>query len=143
MGILQKNSKQARQRKENQTETKEEKSNNSIPITASLKKSRQKTARTSKALRCTEKTGEKDNSEKEEITEKTTKEWRTNNIRMKAIQHRNEGYVTESAPHKYKVLTIYSVNVTKSIENCGFDHIYWRNSQGKTSFFVEWQDQQH
>ena len=33
---------------------------------------------------------------------------------MKAIQHRNEGYVTESAPHKYKVLTIYSVNVTKS-----------------------------
>ena len=55
MGILQKNSKQARQRKENQTETKEEKSNNSIPITASLKKSRQKTARTSKALRYTEK----------------------------------------------------------------------------------------
>ena len=43
---------------------------------------------------------------------------------MKAIQHWNEGYVTESALHKYKVLTIYSVNVTKSIENCGFDHIY-------------------
>ena len=25
-------------------------------------------------------------------------------------------------------LRIYSVNVTKSVVSCGFDHIYWRNS---------------
>ena len=30
-----------------------------------------------------------------------------------------------------------SVNVTKSAENCGFGHIYWRNPKWKTSFFVQ------
>ena len=35
-------------------------------------------------------------------------------------------------------LRISSVNVTKSAVSCGFDHIYWRNSQWKTSFFVQW-----
>ena len=34
-------------------------------------------------------------------------------------------------------LRISSVNVTKSAWNCGFGHIYWRNSQWKTSFFVQ------
>ena len=31
---------------------------------------------------------------------------------------------------------ISSANVTKSAGNCGFGHIYWRNPQWKTSFFV-------
>ena len=31
-------------------------------------------------------------------------------------------------------LRISSVNITKSAGNCGFGHIYWRNSQWKTSF---------
>ena len=30
---------------------------------------------------------------------------------------------------------ISSVNVTKFAGNCGFGHIYWRNSEWKTSFF--------
>ena len=34
-------------------------------------------------------------------------------------------------------LWISSVNVTKSAGNYGFDHIYWRNSWWKTSFFVQ------
>ena len=33
-------------------------------------------------------------------------------------------------------LKISSVNVSKSAIYCGFDHIYWRNPQWKTSFFV-------
>ena len=28
--------------------------------------------------------------------------------------------------------------MTKPAGNCGFGHIYWRNSQWKTSFFVQW-----
>ena len=36
-------------------------------------------------------------------------------------------------------LRIYSVNVTKSAENCGFDHIYWRNPEWKRHFFVQCQ----
>ena len=32
-------------------------------------------------------------------------------------------------------LRIFSVNVTKSAENCRFGHIYWRNPLWKTSFF--------
>ena len=32
-------------------------------------------------------------------------------------------------------LKISSVNVTKSAENCGFGHIYWRNLERKTSRF--------
>ena len=31
-------------------------------------------------------------------------------------------------------LRISSVNVTKSAENCGFGHMYWRNHQWKTWF---------
>ena len=34
-------------------------------------------------------------------------------------------------------LMISSVNVTKSLGNCGFGHIYWRNPWWKTSFFVQ------
>ena len=34
-------------------------------------------------------------------------------------------------------LRISSVNVTKSSRNHGFGHIYWRNPQWKTSFFVQ------
>ena len=34
-------------------------------------------------------------------------------------------------------LRISSVNVTESAGNWGFDHIYWRNSEWKTSFFVQ------
>ena len=34
-------------------------------------------------------------------------------------------------------LSISSVNVTKSAVSCGFSHIYWRNPQWKTSFFVQ------
>ena len=34
-------------------------------------------------------------------------------------------------------LRISSVNVTKSSDFCGFGHIYWRNPQWKTSFFVQ------
>ena len=34
-------------------------------------------------------------------------------------------------------LRISSVNVTKSTGNCGFGHIYWRNPQSKTLFFVQ------
>ena len=32
-------------------------------------------------------------------------------------------------------LRISSINVTKSAGNCEFSHIYWRNSERKTSFF--------
>ena len=35
-------------------------------------------------------------------------------------------------------LRISSVNVTKYAVSCGFGHIYWRNHQWKTSFFVQW-----
>ena len=35
-------------------------------------------------------------------------------------------------------LRISSVNVAKSAVSCGFGHIYWRNPQWKTSFFVQW-----
>ena len=35
-------------------------------------------------------------------------------------------------------LRISSVNVTKSAASCGFGHIYWRNPQCKSSFFVQW-----
>ena len=35
-------------------------------------------------------------------------------------------------------MKIYSVNVTKSAVSCGFDHIYWRNPQWKSSFFLQW-----
>ena len=35
------------------------------------------------------------------------------------------------------LLRISSVNVTKSAGNCGFGHIYWRNPQWKTSFFMQ------
>ena len=38
------------------------------------------------------------------------------------------------------LLRISSVNVTKSAGKCGFGHIYWKNSQWKTSFFVQWSD---
>ena len=34
-------------------------------------------------------------------------------------------------------LNISSVNVTKSVGNCGFGHIYYRNPEWKTSFSVE------
>ena len=34
-------------------------------------------------------------------------------------------------------LRIYSVNVTKSTDSCGFGHIYWRNPYWKTSFLVQ------
>ena len=34
-------------------------------------------------------------------------------------------------------LRISSVNVTKSAVSCGFGHIYWKNPQWKTSFFVQ------
>ena len=34
-------------------------------------------------------------------------------------------------------LRIFSVNVTKSEENCGFGHIYWRNPWWSFSFFVQ------
>ena len=34
-------------------------------------------------------------------------------------------------------LRISLVNVTKSVGNCWFGHIYWRNPQWKTSFFVQ------
>ena len=48
--------------------------------------------------------------------------------------------------HKYLILRkkwsfllrISSVNVTKFF--CEFGHIYWRNSNWKTSFFVQWFD---
>ena len=35
-------------------------------------------------------------------------------------------------------LRISSVNVTKSAVSCGFGHIYWKNPELKTSFFVQW-----
>ena len=35
-------------------------------------------------------------------------------------------------------MRISLVNVTKSLVSCGFGHIYWRNPQWKTSFFVQW-----
>ena len=34
---------------------------------------------------------------------------------------------------------ISSVNVTKSAVSCVFAHIYWRNSEWETSFFVQWE----
>ena len=34
-------------------------------------------------------------------------------------------------------LRISSVNVTKSVGNCGFGHIYWRNPWWETSFFAQ------
>ena len=40
-------------------------------------------------------------------------------------------------------LRISSVNVTKSAGNCGFGHIYWRNLNRKTSFFVQWKKRRH
>ena len=47
----------------------------------------------------------------------------------------------EDSLHKewtFLLLRISSVNMTKSAVNCGFGHIYWRNPQWKTSFFVHW-----
>ena len=43
------------------------------------------------------------------------------------------------SPHKKWsfLLKISSVNVTKYAVLCGFDHIYWRKSSWKTSFFVQ------
>ena len=43
------------------------------------------------------------------------------------------------SPHKKWsfLLKISSVNVTKYAVSCGFDHIYWRKSSWKTSFFVQ------
>ena len=35
-------------------------------------------------------------------------------------------------------MRISSVNVTKSAVSCGVGHVYWRNPQWKTSFFVQW-----
>ena len=34
-------------------------------------------------------------------------------------------------------LRISSVNVIKSVGNCEFGHIYWKNPKWKTSFFVQ------
>ena len=34
-------------------------------------------------------------------------------------------------------LRISSVNVTKSVGNCQFGHIYWKNPKWKNSFFVQ------
>ena len=36
------------------------------------------------------------------------------------------------------LLRISSVKMTKSAENLGFGHIYWRNPSWKVSFFVQW-----
>ena len=36
------------------------------------------------------------------------------------------------------LLSISSVNVTKSAVSCGFGHTYWRNLWWKASFFVPW-----
>ena len=38
----------------------------------------------------------------------------------------------------YFLLSISSVNVTKSAVSCGFGHTYWRNLWWKASFFVPW-----
>ena len=35
-------------------------------------------------------------------------------------------------------LGISSLNVIKFAGICGFEHIYWRNLEWKTSFFVQW-----
>ena len=35
-------------------------------------------------------------------------------------------------------LRISSINMTKSAGNYGFSHIYWKNPESKTSFFVQW-----
>ena len=33
---------------------------------------------------------------------------------------------------------IFSLNVSKSAENCGFEQIYWKKSLWKSSIFVIW-----
>ena len=45
---------------------------------------------------------------------------------------------THYTKNKSFPLTISSVNVAKSVVSCGFDHIYWRHLQWKTSNFVQW-----
>ena len=48
-------------------------------------------------------------------------------------------FIKKYAQHKKSSfpLRVFSVNVTKSAENGGFGHIYWRNPSRKTSFFVQ------
>ena len=46
--------------------------------------------------------------------------------------------ITKNTARKIKCsLRISSVNVTKSAWNCGFGHVYCRNAEWKTSFFVQ------
>ena len=54
-------------------------------------------------------------------------------------EHWKEKLSEQSIPRHKKwsfPLSISSVNLTKSAGNCRFGHIYWRNLQWKTSFFV-------
>ena len=50
---------------------------------------------------------------------------------------RNDSNEDEKLHKKWSFpLRISPINVTKSTVSCGFGHIYWRNPQWKTSFFV-------
>ena len=35
-------------------------------------------------------------------------------------------------------LRVSSANINKPAVSCGFGHIYWRNPQWKTSYFIQW-----
>ena len=39
--------------------------------------------------------------------------------------------------HKSFLLMGFSLNVTKSAENCGLGHNYWKNGSWKTSYFMQ------
>ena len=48
-----------------------------------------------------------------------------------------EQNINSTAQKMKFLLRISSVNVTKSVVSCEFDHIYWRHSSWKTLFFVQ------
>ena len=55
------------------------------------------------------------------------------------VSGKDEVHIFQTLHKKWSfLLSISSVNVTKSAGNCAFGHIYWRNPQWKTSFFMQW-----
>ena len=67
------------------------------------------------------------------ISETPNAEWSNVLVKMNCL------HLYTNTAHKMKFpLSISSVNVTKSAVSSGFGHIYWRSSEWKSSFFVQW-----
>ena len=71
--------------------------------------------------------------------------WRENSFNFSIwVFHGRKELSMDGCPWKVSLhkkwsfrLWIYSVNVTKSVGNCEFAHIYWRNPSWKILFFVK------